>query len=181
MRFDGEPQEAAMRRLSFLHQPRLIVLLWIWLAGLMFGQSGSAQTVVPPDREELLKGLAMGLASCAEENGYPGPQHVLDMKDDLELTHDQLMKTEALRKVIGSSAVVKGGEIVQAEEELNKLFASARMNEHELRQKIEEIGKLRADLRFIHLQAYVRMKQILTAEQLRRYSERRGHESRHQD
>ena len=168
-----------MGRLISFRQSHVIIFLSICFVSL--GQSGLAQTVIPPDREGLLKGAGMGQALYAEGNGYPGPQHVLDLKDDLGLTHDQLMRTEALRKVIGSSAVVKGEEIVQAEEELNKLFTLERVNEHQLRQKLEEIGKLRAELRFIHLQAHVRMKQILTAEQLKRYNESRGHESQRQD
>jgi Spy/CpxP family protein refolding chaperone len=106
---------------------------------------------------------------------------VLDLKDELGLSRDQLMRTEALEKVISSSAAVKGEEIVQAEEELNKLFASGSVSEKVLRVKLEEIGKLRADLRFIHLQAHLRTKQILTQEQLKRYNELRGHESKRQD
>ena len=79
---------------------------------------------------------------------------------------------------MSSSAVAKGGEIVQAEEELGKLFEAGTINEKMLRSKLEEIGKLRAELRFIHLQAHVRMKQILTPEQIKRYAELRGHEAK---
>ncbi len=170
-----------MRLPSCLYQTSLAFLLGAGLVSLMPAQSGLAQAVIPSDREELLKGLGMGLASYAEENGYPGPRHVLDLKDELGLSRDQLMRTEALEKVISSSTVVKGEEIVQAEEELNKLFASGSVSEKVLRVKLEEIGKLRADLRFIHLQAHLRTKQILTAEQLKRYNELRGHESKRQD
>jgi len=165
-----------MKQLSHVLRASLASCLAIVLCLLVFGQAGLAQTVIPSDREELLKGMGMAMASYAEENGYPGPKHVLDLKDELGLTHDQLMKTEALEKVVGSSAVVKGEEIVQAEEELYKLFAAGTVSEKMLRVKLEEVGKLRADLRFIHLQAHLRMKQILTAEQTKRYSELRGHE-----
>jgi Spy/CpxP family protein refolding chaperone len=170
-----------MRQPSRLCQTRVAFFLGIGLVSLMPSQSGLAQAVIPSDREELLKGLGMGLASYAEGNGYPGPRHVLDLKDELGLSRDQLMRTEALEKVISSSAAVKGEEIVQAEEELNKLFASGSVSEKVLRVKLEEIGKLRADLRFIHLQAHLRTKQILTQEQLKRYNELRGHESKRQD
>jgi len=177
----GAQEEDAMKQLGRSCRISLICSLGIVIASLTLAHIGSAQTIVPSDREELLKGLGMRQASYAEENGYPGPKHVLDLKDELGLTHEQLMKTGALEKVISSSAVVKGAEIVQAEEELNKLFAAGKVNEKLLRSKVEEVGKLRADLRFIHLQAHVRMKQILTVEQLKRYAELRGHESQHQD
>jgi len=170
-----------MKQPSHLLRASLVSCLAIVLCSLMFGQAGPAQTVIPSDREELLKGMGMSMASYAEENGYPGPQHVLDLKDELGLTYDQLMKTEALVKLIRISAVVKGEEIVQAEEELDKLFAEGAVSEKALREKLEEVGKLRADLRFVHLRGHLRMNQILTAEQMKRYSELRGHESKPQD
>ncbi|MEK6754991.1 MAG: hypothetical protein AABZ02_02450 [Bacteroidota bacterium] len=115
------------------------------LTGQTFGQ-----TVVPSDREGLLKGLGMGLASYAEENGYPGPKHVLELKDELGLTQDQLKKTEALQKMVAISAAAKGQQIVQAEEELNELFEAGTINGKVLRSKLGQIGNLRADLQFIH-------------------------------
>lgn len=140
-----------------------------------------AQPTIPPDKESLLKGLGMGLAEVADIYDYPGPKHAIVLKNELGLTRDQLKKTEALDKVVSSSAVAKGGEIVQAEEELGKLFEAGTINEKMLRSKLEEIGKLRAELRFIHLQAHVRMKQILTPEQIKRYAELRGHEAKREN
>ena len=139
------------------------------------------QQTTPPDREGLLKGQGMGLAEIAEINNYPGPRHTLDLKNELGLTRDQLKKTEALEKVVASSALTKGEEIVLAEEELSKLFEAGSINEKVLRSKLEEIGKLRADLRFIHLQAHLRMKQILTPDQIKRYAELGGHEAKREN
>ncbi|HTY35685.1 MAG TPA: hypothetical protein VMH23_01170 [Bacteroidota bacterium] len=136
------------------------------------------QAVVPPDKDELLKGMGMGLATIAEVNGYPGPKHAIALKTELGLTRDQLKKTEALDKVVSSSAVAKGDEIVQAEQELSKLFESGTITEKVLRTQLEHIGKLRADLRFIHLQAHMRMKQILTPDQIKQYSELRARENK---
>jgi hypothetical protein len=136
-----------------------------------------SQSTVPPDKDSLLKGLGMGLASIADENNYPGPKHVISLKAELGLTRDQLKKTEALDKVVSSSAVAKGEEIVQAEDELYKLFETGTVTEKALRVKLEQIGKLRADLRFIHLQAHLRMKQILTPDQIKLYVELRGREN----
>ena len=133
---------------------------------------------VPPDRDELLKGAGMDLAAIADLNNYPGPKHVLDLKSELRLTRDQVKKTEALDKVVSSSAVAKGGEIVQAEEELNQLFEAGTVSEKVMRSKLEQIGKLRADLRFIHLQAHLRMRQILTPEQIKMYTEMKTGENK---
>ena len=149
---------------------------FLFVAALAFGQQ-----TIPPDKEGLLKGLGMGLAEIAEVNNYPGPKHTLDLKNELGLTRDQLKKTEALDKVVASSALAKGEEIVTAEEELSKLFEAGTISEKALRSKLEEIAKLRADLRFTHLQAHLRMKQILTPDQVKRYAELRGHEAKHEN
>jgi len=137
-----------------------------------------AQPTVPPDKDALLKGLGMGLATIADVNNYPGPKHVISLKTELRLTREQLKKTEALDKVVSSSAVAKGEEIVLAEEELYKFFEIGTISEKALRLQLEQIGKLRADLRFIHLQAHLRMKQILTSDQIKQYNEIRGRENK---
>jgi Spy/CpxP family protein refolding chaperone len=134
-----------------------------------------AQIVIPPDREGLLKGEGMGLALYAEVAGYPGPKHVLELKEKLKLTPDQHKKVEALADLVKVSAVAKGEEIVEAEEELFGLFTAGQLNEKTLRQKLEAIGKLRADLRFVHLQAHLRTRQVLTPQQVALYNELRGH------
>ena len=36
-----------------------------------------------------LQGQGMGFAKAAELNGFPGPKHVLDLSDELELSHLQ--------------------------------------------------------------------------------------------
>jgi Spy/CpxP family protein refolding chaperone len=136
-----------------------------------------SKPVLPPDREDLLKGAGMGLASIADMKNYPGPRHVLDLTNELGLTRDQVKKTEALEKVVSSSAVAKGGEIVQAEEELGQIFEAGTVSEKVLRSKLEQISKLRADLRFIHLQAHLRMRQILTSEQIKLYAELKTREN----
>ena len=154
-------------------------LRWIVTAAfLLLPAAAFTQQTIPPDREALLKGLGMGLAEIAEINNYPGPKHTLDLRNELALTRDQAKKTDALDKVVASAALAKGEEIVLAEEELSKLFEAGTISEKVLRSKLEEIGKLRADLRFIHLQAHVRMKQILTLDQVKRYAELRGHEAK---
>jgi len=148
-------------------------MLLVGVAGVSWAQHDGA---IPSDREALLKGLGMGLATYAEVNGYPGPKHVLELKDDLALTRDQQKKAEALENSVRVSAGPKGEEIVQAEEELFKLFELGTVNERVLRTRLEQIGKLRAELRFIHLQAHLRMKQILSADQTNRYNALRGYE-----
>ena len=125
----------------------------------------SAQVTVPPDKDQLLKGDPAGQTAAAEKSGFPTPQKIVSFKEQLGLTKDQLKKMDEMLTNLPISAKVKGEEIIEAEEELNNLFESGTINERTLRAKLERIGKMRADLRFIHLQLYLKEKQILSAKQ----------------
>src|ERR1700730_15628867 len=45
---------------------------------------------------DLWAGRGMGMALAAELNGYPGPSHVLELADRLELTTEQRATVQAL-------------------------------------------------------------------------------------
>jgi Spy/CpxP family protein refolding chaperone len=130
-----------------------------------------AQEILPPDRNQLLSGDAAGQTLVAEKNGYPTPQKLLSFKDQLGLTKDQVRKINEMMTNTPVSATVRGQDIIDAEDELSALFASGSINEKTLRTKLERLGKMRADLRFIHLQVYVKEKQILSANQWERLKE----------
>jgi hypothetical protein len=122
----------------------------------------------------------MGLAGYAEGNGFPGPKHVLDLKDTLRLTGEQLRMTEALVSRVKVRARNLGEEIVRKEEQLNMLFAGqSSVREEQLRSLLKEIAGMRSDLRFVHLQAHLEMNEALTREQRHLYAVLRGHETPH--
>jgi Spy/CpxP family protein refolding chaperone len=130
-----------------------------------------AQVTFPPDKDQLLKGEATGQTLVAEINGFPAPQKIISYKDQLGLSKDQLRKINEIVTNLPISATVKGQDIVDAEEELNKLFESGNINEKTLRAKLERIGKMRAELRFMHLQVSLKEKQILSVKQWERLKE----------
>ena len=130
-----------------------------------------AQSTVPTDKDQLLSGEVAGQTLVAEKNGYPSPQKIISFKDQIGLSKDQLKKMNEILTNLPISATIKGQDIIEAEEELNKLFDSGTINEKTLRAKLERIGKMRADLRFVHLQVYLKEKLILTAKQWERLRE----------
>jgi len=150
----------AMRNISYL----ILFLLIISL-------TANAQVTIPPDKDQLLKGDAGVQIIVAEKNGFPSPQKIISFKDQLGLTKDQLRKINEILTNLPVSATIKGQEIIDAEVELNRLFELGIINEKILRTKLERIGKLRADLRFMHLQAYLKGRQILSANQWDRLKE----------
>ena len=139
----------------------------------------SAQTQVPSDRDGLEKGEGMGMATPAETNGFPGPKHVLELKDRLGLTPDQIAKTEAAFAAVKATAGKKGKEIIKAEETLAEMFKRHTVEEEQMRATILEIARLRGELRFIHLQAHLQMVIILTPEQVKQYTTLRNHARNH--
>lgn len=154
--------------------------LCAFAVSLLLLQEVCAQQPVPSDREALMRGDGMGLAAYAERNGFPGPKHVLELKDTLHLTSEQIDKSEVLVARVRELAQKLGGQIVREEERLNGLFvAQGTLEEDEIQEVLRRIGALRADLRFVHLQAHLDMKEALTPEQRHLYALLRGHETRH--
>src|SRR5947208_6551322 len=69
------------------------------------------------------EGRGFGLAFAADQNGYPGPMHVLELKDRLKLTADQEAKAEALMHAMFSESKLKSARLLEAEAKLRGLFA----------------------------------------------------------
>jgi Spy/CpxP family protein refolding chaperone len=57
---------------------------------------------------DLRAGRGMGLALAAELNGYPGPLHVLELADQLELTADQRTRVRQLFDAMKAEAIPVG-------------------------------------------------------------------------
>ncbi len=136
------------------------------------------QAPIPADREQLLSGASTSESNPAERCGYPSPETVLAKKDELGLTRDKLRRIEAVVAAQQAAVKVKGEEIVEAEEQLAKLFEAGTLNEKVLRSRLEQIGKLRADLRFAHVQVYLKMKQILSPNEWARCKELKAGEGK---
>jgi Spy/CpxP family protein refolding chaperone len=149
----------------------LLILMTVW-------QRAYTQVSIPPDKEVLLKSMPSGDTLIAVRNGFSSPQTMLAWKVQLGLTKVQIRKINELLENLSISASVKGQEIIEAEENLDKLFVSGTINEKTMRAKLENIGKLRAELRFTYLQIYLKAKQILTANQQERIKELQSREGK---
>lgn len=135
----------------------------------------SIKSLSPQEAESLRSGRGMGLAKLAELNHYPGPRHVLDLADELELTPTQLAKTEDIYKRMHDSAVMYGEQLIEAEIELNGRFEDGTIDAESLEDALLRIGEIRSRLRNVHLQAHLDQKRVLTAAQITAYDEIRGY------
>ncbi|HEX9654193.1 MAG TPA: periplasmic heavy metal sensor [bacterium] len=122
-----------------------------------------------------LAGHGMGFAKAAELNQHPGPKHVLELADPLQLTKEQIERTQTVYNEMHAAAVQFGKLYVEKEAALDSLFLHSQIDEPRLRKLVSEIERLRADLRFVHLRAHLETKTILSDKQIAEYDRLRGY------
>ena len=124
----------------------------------------------------LRQGRGMGMGRVAETNGYPGPMHVLEHAEALELTEGQMERSREIMARVKTRAPELGSEIVDAERRLEAMFAEGSVNAAKMDSLLVEIAELRAHLRSLHLTAHLDQAAVLTEDQLLEYKELRGAE-----
>lgn len=140
------------------------------------GQEQRAIKALSPDEvESYLQGKGAGLAKAAELNHYPGPSHVLELAEKLQLDPQQKQRTQALFKAMQAEAIKWGKALIDKEQELDRQFAQGNMSSTRLRSLLDQIGKLQAEVRRAHLQAHLDQKVILTPAQVAQYDVLRGY------
>ena len=127
------------------------------------------------DVADLKKGAGWGLALPAELNGYPGPRHILELQNELELTADQIDKVENIFTKMQQEAIEAGNSFIEAEEDLDEIFRSITADRDKLAVAISASAEARANLRFIHLSQHLKTVAILTEDQISKYNVLRGY------
>ena len=125
--------------------------------------------------DEYRQGRGMGLALAAELNGYPGPKHVLELKNELVLTSTQETSAEEIFEQMQNSAIVLGGAIIEQEAALDALFEAGTIEKQDLQDRLTEIAALKGELRNVHLAAHLETRKLLTEEQIDTYILLRGY------
>ena len=127
------------------------------------------------DIEELRRGGGWGLALPAELNGRPGPAHLLELGEELDLSASQVEAISAIYAQMRTDAVAAGERFIAAEAALSDAFAGSDLSEERLRDLIAEAAEARAELRFIHLFRHLSTPELLSDAQIQRYSILRGY------
>lgn len=127
------------------------------------------------DIEELRRGGGWGLALPAELNGRPGPLHLLELRDELQLSADQVQAISALYADMREAAITAGERFIAAEAAISDAFAGPDLTEAALRALLAEAAEARAALRFIHLSRHLSTPALLSAAQIHRYNVLRGY------
>lgn len=130
----------------------------------------------PDEVQGFLAGEGLGFALAAELNGLPGPRHVLDLAHDLSLTPEQRVAVEDVYAGMSEQAQELGTRLVGEERHLDHMFADGHAVPSSVTARTAEIGRIRGELRAVHLVAHLETAEILTAEQVEAYGRLRGYE-----
>jgi len=125
--------------------------------------------------DDLLNGRGAGYARTAELNSYPGPRHVLDLKQELSLSPSQAAAIDTVFEDMQGEAQRIGKLIVDKEASLSRAFAAEAIAPEILGQRTQDLAALYGELRTTHLEAHLDITPLLSAEQIERYDELRGY------
>lgn len=125
--------------------------------------------------EDLKAGRGMSLALAAELNGYPGPLHVIELANSLELSEAQRRGVEAFFSEMKTEAIAIGEKLIQEEADLDRQFSDKTITAASLATSLQSIAAVQATLRAAHLKYHLATAEILTPTQIKKYSDLRGY------
>ena len=161
--------------------------IWPLIASIAFVTSVHAQTPYAGMQARSIKALSdqqiadlgagrgMGLALAAELNGYPGPSHVLELADKLDLSADQRASMQRLFNSMKAEAMPLGSKLIEQEADLDKQFADRTVTLESLRATTAAVAATQGMLRETHLKYHLSTGSILTPSQMTKYAELRGY------
>ncbi len=127
------------------------------------------------ESHELATGAGMGMAKAAELNGFPGPKHVLELSEELELSDDQSRRVGEVFERMRVRAVELGEALIAAERSLDVRFAERTLDAERLRRATKQLAALRGELRYVHLVAHLETTALLEPRQIDSYTRLRGY------
>lgn len=140
------------------------------------GEEGRAiKSMSADDVAAHLEGRGHGYAKPAELNGYPGPMHVLELADRLELAPAQREATRRLLDAHKAEVRELGRAYVESERALDALFAGHAASPEALSAALARSADLQRRIRESHLAAHLAQAAILSRPQVDAYVRLRGY------
>lgn len=161
--------------LDWLFSPLSYILILVLICFLSLSAQHPPKAALSAEAKAYLQGKGMGLAKVAELNHYPGPKHVLELKQALLLSEQQVLATETVFAHMQQTAIQIGKAYLNKEQELEQLFSTNQLNQAKLKPLLADIAKLKAELRYTHLAAHIQMHTVLSSEQITEYDRLRGY------
>jgi hypothetical protein len=138
-------------------------------------ESRAIKALSAEETADLLAGRGMGAARAAELNHYPGPAHVLELREQLGLSAEQIHAVQEIFDRMSGAAKPLGAEIVAAEKHLDEAFGLGSIAADTVRGETAAIAELQGKLRAVHLTAHLETRAVLQPEQIARYDILRGY------
>ena len=120
-------------------------------------------------------GAGMGYAKAAELNHFPGPMHVLELADKLNLTPAQREQTSKLMQTHKEEARALGARLVEAERAIEQIFRKGSPDQRGLAEAVHRAAAVEGEYRLSHLETHRRMRALLTEAQVKQYDVLRGY------
>src|SRR6266540_630432 len=124
-------------------------------------QARSIKALSEQQIADLKAGRGMSLALAAELNGYPGPLHVLEHSNALDLSEAQRAKMQDLIAAMKAEAVPIGEQLITQETQLDRQFAEKTITAASLAASLQEIGSTQGGLRAAHLKYHLHTADVL--------------------
>lgn len=140
-----------------------------------FDPRAAIRALTPEEIAQIEGGDGAGYAKAAELNGVPGPGHVLDLQDELDLTVDQAMTVEDIFAEMRATVIPAGQAYLAAQRALEADFRAGELTASELPERVAEVAALEAALASGHLAAHVQTSDALTPVQIAEYNRLRGY------
>ena len=140
-------------------------------------ENRTIKSLSPDDISELRKGAGWGLAKAAELNGVPGPAHLLELKDEISLSAEQVAAIEAIYADMRAKAIEHGERLIEQERELEAYFQNRSIDDETLRTSLAAIAETRRELRYTHLATHLKTPKLLSEEQIAKYNKLRDYEA----
>ena len=139
-------------------------------------QEREINALSPEEVKQYQAGAGMGYAKPAEMNRFPGPMHVLELADKLDLTPEQRARTKTLMDGHKTEARAIGTKRVESERAIEMLFRSGKLDDTALAKSVRAAAVLEGEYRLAHLETHRRMRALMSDEQVARYVRLRGYE-----
>ncbi|MBC8515055.1 hypothetical protein H8D30_04280 [bacterium] len=126
-----------------------------------------------------LEGKGMGMAKPAEMNHFPGPMHVLELREELDLSEDQIAMVYGYRLDMLEETKSKGSLLITMEYNIDQWFLAASkgasVDETDLSRMLRASALLRGQIRYTHLHAHLLTAMALSPQQIMDYDTLRGY------
>ena len=138
-------------------------------------QAREIKSLALQEQADLLAGRGMGLARAGERSHYHGPAHMLELRDKLNLSPEQIAAIELSFRLMQEAARPLGTDLVERERVLGAAFREGTVTPARLREDTGTIGAFQGQLRAVHLAAHIEMQSVLTSAQVATYDGLRGY------